>query len=86
MLPIEERIKVEQQVEAFIDIMATRYGIKQEDIPGIIDDLRWVADHRRSINRVAWSAILGVVALVVSGAWMMLWEGVKQTIAKGAPH
>lgn len=86
MLPIEERIKVEQQVEAFIDIMATRYGIKPEDIPGLVDDLRWVADHRRGINRVAWSAILGVVALVVSGAWMIFWEGVKHTVSGGASH
>jgi len=82
-LSIEDRIKVEAQVESFIEIMAKRYGIKEEELPALVDDIRWIASHRRSIDRMAWSAVLGVIGLAVSGAGLMLWEGIKHTVTRG---
>ena len=79
-LSIEDRIKAEAQVDAFIEILAKRYGLKDDEIPALLNDVRWIADHRRSISRMGWAAILGVISLTVSGIWLMMLEGVKHTL------
>lgn len=76
----ERRIDAELQVEAFMDLIQKRYGLKHEDIPQILDDMRWLREHRTGINRVTWSVALGILALALSGIATAFWEGLKHTL------
>lgn len=76
----EYRIQAEIQVGAFLDILQKRYGLEPNDIPRILDDLRWLREHRTGINRVSWSVALGILALALSGVATALWEGIKHTV------
>ena len=76
----EARIQAELQVEAFLDLLQKRYGFQSADIPQILDDMRWVREHRTGINRVSWSIALGILALALSGIASALWEGIKHTV------
>lgn len=77
-MSLEDRIKAEQQVEAFVQILATRYNLKEEEIPQIIDNIKWIGNHRNGIYRLSWAAGLAVVALGVSGLATATLEGIKQ--------
>lgn len=77
---VEARVRAEIQVEAFLSILETRFGLKSDDVPQILDDLRWVREHRNGINRVSWSVALGVLAIAVAGVMHAFWEGIKQVV------
>jgi hypothetical protein len=79
---VEARINAEIQVEAFLSILESRHGLKSTDIPQILDDMRWLREHRNGINRVSWSVALGILAIALSGVMHALWEGVKQSVVK----
>lgn len=74
----ERRITAEIHVEAFMELISKRYGIEPEDIPRIMDDIRWVREHRSNISRVTWSVALGIITLAVGGLMAAMWEGIKQ--------
>ena len=76
----ERRVEAELQVEAFLDMLQHRYGLKSEDVPALLDDLRWVREHRHGINRVSWSVALGILAIAISGVAAAVWEGLKHTL------
>lgn len=76
----ERRITAELHVEAFMELIAKRYDLKSEDIPRIMDDLRWLREHRSGISRVTWSVALGIISLAVAGLMAAVWEGLKQNI------
>jgi hypothetical protein len=76
----ERRVEAELQVEAFLDMLQRRYGLKSEDVPAILDDLRWVREHRHGINRVSWSVALEILAIAISGVAAAVWEGLKHTL------
>lgn len=78
----ELRIQAELQVEAFVSLLTTRYNLKPEDIPQIVDDMRWVRQHRTGISRIQWSVALGILALAISGVWQALITGIKQTLTR----
>ena len=82
-LSLEDRIKAEAQVEAFMEIMAKRYGLKEDEIPEIIDNLKWLSSHRNGISRISWTAGLGIIGLGASGLALAMWEGVKHFLGKG---
>jgi hypothetical protein len=71
----ERRVQAELQVEAFFDLLQTRYGLKSEDIPAILDDMRWLREHRSGINRVTWSIAMGLLGLAVLGLGRAFWGG-----------
>jgi hypothetical protein len=78
----EHRLLAELQVEAFITLLQKRYGLKPEAIPEILDDMRWLREHRNGINRVSWSVALGILAIALSGVMHALWEGIKASAGK----
>lgn len=80
---IERRIHAEAHVEAFIEILQRRYGLKPEDIPVILDDMRWLRQHRVGASRITWSVALGIVAISVSGVVQAFWEGLKKAMTSG---
>ena len=73
----ERRIQAELQVDAFFTLLQARYGIKPEAIPEILDDLRWVREHRSNLNRVSWNVVLGIISLALTGMAIAFWEGFK---------
>lgn len=81
-LSLEERIKAEQQVEAFIQILATRYNLKEEEIPAIVDNIKWIGAHRSGLHRISWAAGLAIVALGMSGLATATFEGIKHFLGK----
>lgn len=80
---IERRVQAELHVEAFLDLLQKRYGLKPEDVPIILDDMRWLRQHRVGANRITWSVALGLVALAVTGVAKAFWEGFKHSIGHG---
>jgi hypothetical protein len=76
----EHRQLAELQVEAFITLLQKRYGLKPEAIPEILDDMRWLREHRTNLNRVSWSVLLGILAIAISGVAAALWEGIKHKL------
>ena len=76
-----QREEVERIAEAFFSLLATRYGLKSEDIPQLMDDMRWVREHRTNINRVGWTVALGILGVAASGLAMMLWQGFKSMVS-----
>jgi hypothetical protein len=79
---VEARINAEIQVEAFLSILETRHGLKSTDIPQILDDMRWLREHRNGISRISWSVALGILAVALSGVMHALWEGIKAGVVK----
>jgi hypothetical protein len=82
---LEERIKAEQQVEAFINVLSTRYGLKENEIPEILDNLRWISRHRAGVSRITWHASLGLVGLAVVGLAAAMWEGIRHFLTIPPP-
>ena len=78
----ERRIQAEAMVEAFVQLLESRYGVKSESIPTILDDLRWLHEHRVGIGRIQWSVALGLLALAASGLWQALVTGLKAMLTK----
>jgi hypothetical protein len=79
---VTARVNAEIQVEAFLSILEKRYDLKSADIPKILDDLRWVREHRAGIHRVSWSVALGVLTIAVAGVLHAFWEGFKASVGK----
>ena len=76
----ERRIEAELQVETFIQLLASRYNLKPEDLPQIVDDMRWLREHRNGVVRIQWAVALGILAIAVSGVMSAFWEGLKHAI------
>lgn len=83
---LEDRIKAEEQVEVFIRILSTRYGLKENEIPEILDNLRWISRHRAGISRITWHASLSLVGLAIIGLGAAIWEGIKHFVTLSPPH
>lgn len=73
----EQRIQAEEQVDAFIQVLSQRYRFKEEDIPEILDNIKWISNHRNGLSRITWSAGLAIVTLGVSGIVLAMFEGIK---------
>lgn len=72
----------EREFDAFLSIFCKRYGVKEDDIPKLIEHAKWSGEHRNSIHRVSWSAALGALGVFVTGLLLMIWEGVKHTVGR----
>ena len=74
------RLDAEDQVEYFLDILSTRYGVKLEDVPKYLDAVRWAVEHRANMARLIWAVALGIAGIAISGAVAALWEGIKHAV------
>ena len=79
----ETRKIAERQVDAFIKVLAVRYGLKEEEMPEIVDNLRWVSKKRQVIEKASLYAMLTIIGVVVVAALTTLWEGFKRKIGGG---
>lgn len=78
----EERVKAQLQVEAFIDIFCIRYGIKDDEIPELIGNLRWLGRHKSNIEGITMKAAMTFIGLAITGVAFAFWEGLKHLLAK----
>jgi hypothetical protein len=73
----------DRQFDAMVEIFCTRYGVKKDEIPQILENARWAAQHRSNLSRISWHITLGALGSFVIGLLMLTWEGIKLTITKG---
>jgi hypothetical protein len=78
-----EQGRRERQFDAMVDIFCKRYGVKPDEIPDLLEKVRWSGMHRRDINRISWSAALGALGVFITGLMLFIWEGVKHTMQRG---
>lgn len=78
----EKRVEAERLAEAFFQLLTSRYGLKPEDIPEILEDMRWVREHRRGVSRVGWTLVLGVIGVAAAGLASMFWAGFKSMVTR----
>ena len=78
-----EQGRRERQFDAMIDIFCKRYGVKEDEIPTLLENARWAAQHRSGISRISWHVTLGALGSFVIGLLMLTWEGIKHAMTKG---
>ena len=73
----------ERQFDVMVEIFCLRYGVKKDEIPELLDNARWAAEHRSDISRIGWHATLGAVGSLVLGVLILMWTGLLHTLGKG---
>jgi len=81
-LPDEAKIRVAAEVEYFISVLLRRYGLRETDIPEIMESLRWLREHRVFMQRVQQGSTMSVLALLVAAMGTTLWAGVKSLVSR----
>lgn len=76
----DRQYEAEKQVNAFIQILAVRYGLREDEIPDFIEAMRWAVEHKRNVNKLSWHAILGIMGALAVGFALIVWEGFKQVV------
>ena len=68
-----EILKYEAQVYAFLQVIKDRYGLSDEEIRAMVDDLKWIKKHRKiNTGAIGWT-IKSVAAFLL----IATWEGIK---------
>ena len=76
-----QREVAEAQLRAFLEIIATDYGLDREGLRQLSEDLRWIRGYRQTLGRYSdlfSRSIIGALALALLVA---IWEGLKQVVA-----
>ena len=73
----------ERQFDALVEIFCARYGVKKDEIPELLENARWAAEHRSDIGRIGWHAALGAIGSVVVGILVLMWTGLLHALGKG---
>jgi hypothetical protein len=81
-LPDEAKFRIAAEVEYFISVLLRRYGLRETDIPEIMESLRWLREHRVFMQRVQQGSTMSVLALLVAAMGTTLWAGVKSLVSK----
>lgn len=76
-LPPEEQMPAMAQVEAFISLLSRRYGLREEDVPDMIDGLRRFRDQKRIYDRVKAGGLISLIGLSATAAASAIWQGIK---------
>lgn len=76
----EIRGAAERQVDYFMQIVLKRYGVDEEEVPGLIDNLRWLNQHRKAATKITGGVTISVIGAVIVVTLMALWEGVKMKL------
>jgi len=79
-----ERGSIEKQVDYFVATITKRYGVEPDELPAIIENMRWLHKHRQLAGRVAGGVTIMVVGAVALMTLSTLWEGLK-ALLNGAP-
>lgn len=66
-----------RQVDYFIKIVETRYGVEEDEIPELLAELRWLRQHRDMIKKVMSGTMITVVGALLMAMFYAVWEGLK---------
>ena len=80
----EEKMKISAEVDYFVGTILSRYGLKEADIPEVMDSLRWLKEHRQFMQRVQQGSTMSLLAMLVAALGTTVWAGVKALISAGA--
>ena len=81
-LSLSEQLQAHRQVEAFLVIMHSRYGIEAEDIPDLIASVRWANAYRNRLDKLSFHAAMTLIGVIVLGGVSLLWAGLKNVISR----
>ena len=70
----EDRVRVQMQVDHFLTVIETRYGISVNEAT---DLLRWAKAQRDRNNKLAQAGAISLIGLIVTALAMSVVEGVK---------
>jgi hypothetical protein len=70
----EERAKVQMQVDHFLTVIETRYGISVNEATEL---LRWARAQRDRNTKLAQAGAISLIGLIVTALAMSVVEGVK---------
>lgn len=71
-----------EQVEAFIEILSSKYGINEEEIPKLINAVKWAAEHKVTIDKLSMATLVAIITTFVGGVVITIWESIKTYIGK----
>lgn len=77
----QERLKVAAEVDYFLTVMLRRHGLAEDDLPEIVQSLRWLKEHREFMNKIQTGGTLSLIALLVSALAAAVWEGIRSLLA-----
>jgi hypothetical protein len=77
---VELTLAAERQVSVFIAIVCRRYGVTEDEIPKLLDGLRWSMEHRQHLTKMSITGILAIVTTLVGALLLVLWEGLQHII------
>jgi hypothetical protein len=70
----QELTQAAAQVDAFVAILARRYGIEPIEV---VEAVRWVHEHKEALGRLKTASLLTLLGILLSAAALALWEGFK---------
>jgi hypothetical protein len=83
-LPEAERIELARQADAVLALLLRRHGVKDEEMPELLEAIRWIREHRAFMQKLQLGGLLTTLSLLVTGLAAAIVEGVK-SLMRGAP-
>ncbi len=77
----EARQVAEAQVRAFLEIIATDYGLDREGLRQLSEDLRWIRSYRLTLGRYSDLFSRSIIGALTLALLVAIWEGLKQVVA-----
>lgn len=71
----EEKYRIQVQVDHFIHVLETRYGITAQEATEL---LRWARAQRDRNGKLAQGGALALIGLIVTALTMSMLEGIKE--------
>ena len=66
-----------KQVESFLDVLKDRYDLSDEDLKELADDLKFLNNYRRQVQRFTNIFFGSIITGLAVGTLWAIWEGVK---------
>lgn len=66
-----------RQIEAFLTILETRYNIKPEEVPTMLETIKWMGKHRARMEQATWVAASTLIILSITGLAQSSWQHLK---------
>ena len=71
-----------KQVESFLDVLKNRYGLEDEDLKELVDDLKFLNNYRRKVQRFTSIFFGSIMTGLAIGTLWVVWEGVKGLVKR----
>ena len=75
----DERKKVAAQVEAFVELITTRYDVRPEEV---LEAVKWVREKKAFNDRVKSTGLVSLSGLLITAISLAVWEGVKAMVGR----